>query len=254
MNQVNEFLPMTRPAVFLDRDGVINSYAYDSEFGTFDSPAHPEHFHLLPGAGEAIASLSHLNLQVIVVSNQPGIAKGKFTPWQLDTINEAMRLQLARSGARLDAVYYCRHHPEATLDAYRVDCDCRKPKPGMLLRAARERNIDLTRSFLVGDGVPDILAGGSAGVTTLLVSSPHCSVCQEFASRGALPDFSVRNLRHAAHVIAETLLGGNFPAPDFQRREPAPCILHRDRSEPNAHPVPEPSPAAKVIPLASSRT
>jgi D-glycero-D-manno-heptose 1,7-bisphosphate phosphatase len=246
MNQVTEFLPMTRPAVFLDRDGVINSYAYDSEFGTFDSPARAENFHLLPGAGEAIASLSHLNLQVIVVSNQPGIAKGKFTPWQLDAINETMRLQLARSGARLDAVYYCRHHPEATLDVYRVDCDCRKPKPGMLLRAARERNIDLTRSFLVGDGVPDILAGRSVGLTTLLVSSPHCAVCHEFASRGAVPDFSVRSLRHAALVIAEALVGGNFPAPDFQRREPAPCILHRDRTEPDTPPAAKPSPAVPI--------
>jgi D,D-heptose 1,7-bisphosphate phosphatase len=142
---------MKRLAVFLDRDGVINRYAYDPEFGTFDSPARAEHFELLPGAGEAIASLNRLNLPVIVVSNQPGIAHGKFTTSQLDAINEAMRLQLARSGARIDAVYYCRHHPDGAVAAYRADCDCRKPKPGMLLRAAGERNIDLQRSFLVGE-------------------------------------------------------------------------------------------------------
>ncbi len=247
---------MKRLAVFLDRDGVINRYAYDPEFGTFDSPAHPEHFELLPGAGEAIASLNRLNLPVIVVSNQPGIAHGKFTTLQLDAINEAMRLQLARSGARIDAVYYCRHHPNATVDAYRVDCDCRKPKPGMLLRAASERNIDLQRSFLVGDGVPDILAGRSLGVTTLLLCAPNCAVCEEFASRGAVPNFPVRDLRHAVQVIADTLFGGHFPAPDFRNREPAPCLLHRAPSIGGSKSGPrvvKPSPTAKVIPLVSWR-
>ena len=95
---------MKRRAVFLDRDGVINRYAYNSELGTVDSPAHPREFELLPGAAEAIAGFNQLGLPVIVVSNQPGIAKGKLSPSLLDAINEEMRIQLAREGARLDGV------------------------------------------------------------------------------------------------------------------------------------------------------
>ena len=194
---------MTRPAVFLDRDGVINSYAYDSEFGTFDSPARAENFHLLPGAGEAIASLSHLNLQVIVVSNQPGIAKGKFTPWQLDAINETMRLQLARSGARLDAVYYCRHHPEATLDVYRVDCDCRKPKPGLALQAARELGLDLSRSWMVGDKGADLGLAVSAGLRggVLVLTGYGQGTLEKLQAKGAAPRWVAKDLAAAADLI-----------------------------------------------------
>ena len=154
---------MKTRAVFLDRDGVINRYAYDAESGTFDSPAHPAAFELMPGAGEAIAALNRLRVPVIVVSNQPGIAKGKFSVALLDRINEEMRVQLAHFDARLEAVLYCRHHPDGTVPGYSGACECRKPKPGLILRAAQERNVDLGRSFFIGDGVPDILAGALQG-------------------------------------------------------------------------------------------
>jgi D-glycero-D-manno-heptose 1,7-bisphosphate phosphatase len=194
-------------AVFLDRDGVINRYAYRSEFGTIDSPAHPAEFSLLDGAGEGIAALNRIDLPVIVISNQPGIAKGKFSPALLDAINEEMRAQLARHGARVDAIYYCRHHPEGTVPEYRTDCDCRKPKPGLFVRAAAERNLDLAACFGIGDGVPDVLAGRAAGVTTLLLAPTRCTVCEEFAARGAVPDLLVRDLLHAAGMIRAALDG-----------------------------------------------
>ena len=149
----------TRRAVFLDRDGVINRMWLHPEFGTVDSPASPEQFELLPGAGEAIAELKRLGLLVIVVSNQPGIAKGKFTPALLAAIEHKMVAAIEAAGGHLDAVYNCLHHPDAVLDEYRLTCDCRKPRPGLLVRAAREWDIDLSRSYLIGDGVTDIAAG-----------------------------------------------------------------------------------------------
>ena len=199
---------MQNRAVFLDRDGVINRYAYDAESGTFDSPSVPTAFQLLPGVGESIAALNHLHVPVVVVSNQPGVAKGKFSTVQLDAINEEMRVQLGRYGAHLDGILYCRHHPEGTVSAYRSVCECRKPKPGLLLRAARERNIDLTQSFLIGDGVPDILAGRAASVKTVLLTGLRCTVCEEFASRGAIPDFVASDLSEAVRLIGQFLLSG----------------------------------------------
>lgn len=212
-----------RPAVFLDRDGVINRYAYNAEFGTVDTPASRDTFELLPGAGEAIAALNRLNVPVIVVSNQPGIAKGKFTPRILEKIEEEMRAQLSGFGARLDSVFYCLHHPDAVLPEYRFDCDCRKPKAGLLHRAAREHDLDLGGSFFVGDDVPDILAGRAAGVTTLLLSPYRCTVCEEFSSRGAVPDMLVSDLKHAAKAISEMLSSGKRELAVPSGSEP--CVL-----------------------------
>jgi D-sedoheptulose 7-phosphate isomerase len=192
---------VSRRAVFLDRDGVINSHAYNSEFGTVDSPANTAEFVLLPGVAEAIAELNRLGLLVIVVSNQPGIAKGKFSQGLLDAMTEKMTGEIARRGGKLDAVYYCLHHPEAVVPRLRLSCECRKPKPGLLLRAAQERNLDLKTSFMVGDGVADVLAGQAAGSTTVFLSSPKCYVCDELARHRAHPDFVVSNLTEAMEVI-----------------------------------------------------
>ncbi|HTR48028.1 MAG TPA: HAD-IIIA family hydrolase [Verrucomicrobiae bacterium] len=220
---------MTNRAVFLDRDGVINRYAYNSEFGTVDTPANPAEFHLLDGAAEAIAEFNGLGVPVIVVSNQPGIAKGKLSPSLLDAIDAEMRSQLARSGARIDAAYYCLHHPDAAVAEYRADCDCRKPKPGLLLRAARERNLDIAGSFLIGDDVSDVLAGRAAGVTTMLLSPHRCTLCDEFSSRGAVPDVLVQSLKDAAGKIGRMISDGNG---EFisSAQHAGPCVLDRGHS------------------------
>ena len=191
----------SRRAVFIDRDGVINRMFYDAEFGLVDSPANPDQFSLLPGVGEAIAEINRLGLLALVVSNQPGIAKGKFTPELLEAIEEKMRREVEAGGGRLDAVYDCLHHPEAALAQYRAICDCRKPKPGLILAASKEWGIDLRRSYMLGDGVTDVLAGRAAGTITVFVNSRKCYNCDSLVEHDVWPDYLVGNLTEAASLI-----------------------------------------------------
>lgn len=148
-----------RPAVFLDRDGVIN--ADPVEFVT-----RPEELHLLPGSAQAIARFNALGVPVIVCSNQSGVAKGLYTLEDLQRISERLQEMLGEHNAHIDAFYYCPHDDPD-------NCECRKPKPGLLLRAAQEHRIALERSVFVGDSWRDIIAGRAAGVKTVLVLSGH---------------------------------------------------------------------------------
>jgi D-glycero-D-manno-heptose 1,7-bisphosphate phosphatase len=156
-------------AVFLDRDGVINGMVRRGD--QIDSPQHPGEFRLLPGASSGIRKLNSLGLPVVVVSNQPGIAKGKSTYRHLEQMTKLMLSCLRIDGASLDGVYYCLHHPHAVLDDYRIHCRCRKPGPGLLESAASDLGLDLQRSYMVGDRNVDIVAGQACGCTTLLVGA-----------------------------------------------------------------------------------
>ena len=190
-----------RKAVFVDRDGVINEMVYDSEFGTVDSPSNPELFKLLPGVGEAIKMLNEMGLLTLVVSNQPGIAKGKMTQKLLDEMDQKMHSELASFGAHLDGVYYCLHHPEAVVDEFRKKCDCRKPKPGLLLKGKVEFDLDLRESYMVGDGLTDIQAGQAIGCRTVLLGRMKCDLCKIMDDLGVRPDFIVPNLQEAVELI-----------------------------------------------------
>jgi D-glycero-D-manno-heptose 1,7-bisphosphate phosphatase len=161
---------VTTSAVFVDRDGVINALVRRG--GEIDSPQRPEEFRLLPDAARGIMRLNLLDLPVIVVSNQPGIAKAKSTRPLLEETTALMCSQLAASGAAVTAVYYCLHHPQAVDARYRVDCGCRKPRPGLLTAAAAEFGVDLESSYIVGDREVDMAAGRAAGCATVLVRSP----------------------------------------------------------------------------------
>ena len=193
--------PPSNRAVFLDRDGVINQMVYHPDFGTVDSPANPDEFVLLPGVTEAIAELNRMGLLVIVVSNQPGIAKGKFTKTLLDRVTQKMHASVQAGGGRVDAVYFCLHHPDAVVPELKIKCDCRKPRPGLLLQAAKDLHIDLNRSCMVGDGVTDVLAGQRAGVTTLFLSSRKCYICDSLAEHNTRPDYIIANMTEALTVI-----------------------------------------------------
>jgi D-glycero-D-manno-heptose 1,7-bisphosphate phosphatase len=200
---------MMRRAVFLDRDGTINAMVYHPEFGLVDSPANPDEFRLLPGAAEAVQRINAMQILAVVVSNQPGIAKGKMTPTLLAATNEKMEQDLAQSGAHLDAVSYCLHHPDAVNPAYRQACSCRKPQPGLLLAAAEDLHIDLHASFMVGDGITDVLAGQAAGVTTFFLGSGKCDACREMERLGAAPDYIVPSLVEAVARIQMLILAEN---------------------------------------------
>ncbi len=191
-------------AVFLDRDGVINTMVYNTEFGLVDSPANPDEFSLMPHVSEAILAFHQMGFVVALISNQPGIAKGKFSPQLLDAITQKMVVGLAEGGAHLDAIYYCKHHPEGKVLQYRQVCNCRKPKPGMLLKAAQDLEIDLSQSYFIGDGITDVQAGQAAGTKTILIyPSSKCYLCTELNSRNVHPDFIVTNLLGAVAIIQE---------------------------------------------------
>lgn len=189
-------------AIFLDRDGVINAMVYNPEFGLVDSPANPDEFRLLPNVAAAIRVFIDLGFLTIVASNQPGIAKGKFSTALLQAMTDKMLATLGEQGAFIDQVYYCMHHPDGVVENYRKVCECRKPKPGLLLKASEELDIDLSQSYFIGDGITDVLAGEAAGTHTILIyPSSRCYIYPELNNRNARPEHIVDSLWDAAQLI-----------------------------------------------------
>ena len=195
-------------AVFLDRDGVINELIYHQEQGIIDSPFTTEQLRLLPGVGEATKRFHEMGYKVILVSNQPGIAKGHMSEETFEKIRKKMREDLAREGAFLDGEYYCFHHPEAKVEHLKVNCQCRKPRPGLLLQAASEMDTGLSESWMIGDGLTDVKAGRSAGTRTILLGRMKCELCHLMDKEGARPDAICSDLLEAAKVIATRVLVG----------------------------------------------
>lgn len=154
-------------AIFLDRDGTINKYV--GFLRNIDD------FELLPGVAEAIKKINESGFLAIVVTNQPVIARGEVTWDELQEIHNKMETLLGQQGAYLDAIYFCPHHPDKGFDGeipeLKIDCECRKPKPGLFFKAAEDFNIDLSNSWMVGDGKNDVLAGKNAGCRTVLIGS-----------------------------------------------------------------------------------
>jgi len=194
---------MKEKAIFLDRDGVVNELIYHKEMGIVDSPFTVEQFKLLPNVGKAINNFHKQGYKVFLVSNQPGLAKDRYSEGVFKKIKEKMRVELLKKGARLDGEYYCIHHPEANIKKYKKRCDCRKPKPGLILQAAREHKIDLSLSWMIGDGITDILAGQAAGVRTILIGILKCDLCKIMEDEGAKPDFITPNLYKASLITQQ---------------------------------------------------
>lgn len=156
-----------RPAVFLDRDGVLIEDAH--YVGTTDR------VRLIPGSADAVAALNRAGWAVVVVTNQAGVAKGMFPPEAVGVVHDYLAAQLAARGARIDAFYHCPHHPDGDVPAFRRRCDCRKPAAGMLRAAAADLNLDLSASWMIGDRETDLQAGAAAGCRTVLVRTGYGS-------------------------------------------------------------------------------
>ncbi len=184
---------MGRPAVFLDRDGtIVREVEYMRS---------PKQLRLLRGTGEAIRRLNEAGLAVVVATNQSGIARGLLAEEDLEAIHAELRRRLANRGASLDAIYYCPHHPQGARVEYRRRCRCRKPAPGMLRRAAKELDLDLQRSFAVGDSNRDLDAGRRVGCRTVLVRTGYGRETEAGWRGAARADYAAADIRDAVAWI-----------------------------------------------------
>lgn len=189
---------MSRPAVFIDRDGTISE-----EIGYVN---HPSRYRVYPYAPSAIRLLNEQHWLAVLVTNQAGVARGYFTEDMIGSVHQILIAELARGGAQLDALYYCPHHPSVGDAPYRLDCDCRKPKPGLIRRAARELDIDLAQSWMIGDRFSDLQLARNAGVRGAFVLSGYGRGEWEY-QRSAWafePDLVAENLLDAVRQITGT--------------------------------------------------
>ena len=156
--------PQLKPAVFLDRDGVLNrdvGYVY-----------RPEDLVVLPGVVESLTKLKAKGFLLIVITNQSGVARGKFDLSAVNHFNSLLEKEITGlGGPAIDGFYVCPHHPDGTVEAYKKNCDCRKPEPGLILQAAKDHGIDLKKSWMIGDKDSDVLCAKNAGVQGILAQS-----------------------------------------------------------------------------------
>lgn len=200
-------------AVLLDRDGVINGLIHHRDAGVIDSPYTLSQFQVLPGVPQAIRQLNDLGLAVAIVSNQPGIAKGYLTPELLQSFDRKMISETAGAGGRIDSIHYCLHHPDAVVRELKQNCDCRKPKTGLLERAADDLNVALSDCYMVGDGIPDLVAGVTAGCRTVFIGRWKCEICQFTESPHVRPAFTATSLWEASQIIRSEMNGTQCALP-----------------------------------------
>ena len=190
----------TDRAIFLDRDGTL---VHPRHY-----PSRPEDLRLYDGIGSELRALRRMGFRLVVITNQSGLARGLFSVADLDQMHAHLRASLAAQGARLDAIYYCPHHPGGVVPELAIRCRCRKPQPGMLLRAADELGLSLADSWLVGDILDDVEAGHRAGCRSILVDLDTEAPPSSPARR---PDYIARDTRRALRLI-RSIERGDRPA------------------------------------------
>lgn len=179
-------------AIFLDRDGTINREA--------DNLWNIKQLRILPGAARAIRELNKLGFLTVVITNQPVVARGWLDEKGVDRIHAVLVKRLGRKGAKIDAIYYCPHHPDSKIKRYGLQCRCRKPNIGMIVSAVKDLNIDLRRSFMVGDSTRDMFTGKKAGLRTILVKTGYAGKDGKYAVKA---DFVAKNLSAAVKIIKQ---------------------------------------------------
>jgi histidinol-phosphate phosphatase family protein len=180
-------------AVFLDKDGtLVEDVPYNVD---------PSLIRLTPGAARSLALLRSATFKLIVISNQSGVARGLFPESALAAVETRLRALLRQAGAELDGFYYCPHHPEGSQPAYAIACDCRKPSPGLILRAAAEHAVEPSQSWFIGDILHDVEAGRRAGCRTILIDNGNETEWQLSPLRQ--PDFTAPDLAAAARLVLQ---------------------------------------------------
>jgi D-glycero-D-manno-heptose 1,7-bisphosphate phosphatase len=189
-------------AIFIDRDGTLNE-----DRGYLSSV---DELVIYPWAAEAVRLVNESGLKAVVITNQSGVARELCTEEEVRAIHDALIAELRRAGAHLDGIYYCPHHPEIGRPPYRMVCDCRKPRPGLLQRAAREHSIDLKRSYVVGDKWSDLELAHNVGARSALVLTGYGSMTKaRLKGISRQPDFIADDLLEAVKAIIENL--GTLP-------------------------------------------
>ena len=197
-------------AVFLDRDGVINELVGCPQTGQTDSSITAEQVRLRPGAGKAIRKLHEMGYKVVIISTQIGIARGDLSWETFEMIRDKMREELAKEKAFIDREYYFFHPSKSWLDGFKTDCSC-KPEPGILREAAKDMNIELSHSLMIGDKISDIQAGKEAGCHTVLLGKMKCEKCREMDISTVKPDEICQNLPEVIEkVITKQLMGTRY--------------------------------------------
>lgn len=184
-------------AVFLDKDGtLIDDVPYNVD---------PDRITLAKGAGEGLARLGALGFRLIVVSNQSGVALGRFEENALEDVWDRIKQLLREFGVMLDGFYYCPHHPDGIVSQHAIDCECRKPAPGLILRAARDHHVDLGRSWFIGDILNDVEAAHRAGCRAALIDNGNETEWKRSPLRW--PEINAADMAEAARLIASERAG-----------------------------------------------
>lgn len=188
-------------AIFLDRDGVINELVYFREEGISDSPNSADQFRLINGVGNALKNLKELGYKLIIISNQPGIVKGKYTLDEFSKIQQKMEWEIKQYNVILDDQFYCLHHPNAAIQEYQINCECRKPHTKLVLDAIKKHNIDIDKSFLMGDGMADMELAKKMNCRGIFIGNINSAISKLFKDKGMIPFYIAHDLHEASEYI-----------------------------------------------------